>query len=153
MGRRESLFELHREPTCRRPMDAVAHLLYRRPSYRHRTATCLGFFPPVQQWPGTRKLTTSRWTRTKTLTWLPYSVGRLTRPGGGWRSILNGQEISKPARAEPYSVPGRVIADGSMVCRLPNLADGFSLDILAANFVAAFLLGLAGALRGRKLCV
>jgi hypothetical protein len=33
----------------------------------------------------------------------------------------------------------------------PNLADGFSLDILVANFVAAFLLGLVAALRGRQL--
>jgi fluoride exporter len=34
---------------------------------------------------------------------------------------------------------------------VPNLADGFPLDILVANLVAAFLLGLVAALRGRQL--
>ncbi len=33
---------------------------------------------------------------------------------------------------------------------VPSLADGFPLDILAANLVASFLLGFATALHGRK---
>ena len=33
---------------------------------------------------------------------------------------------------------------------VPKLADGFPLDILAANLVASFLLGFATALHGRK---
>jgi CrcB protein len=33
---------------------------------------------------------------------------------------------------------------------VPNLADGFPLDILVANLVAAFLLGLAAALHSRQ---
>jgi CrcB protein len=34
---------------------------------------------------------------------------------------------------------------------VPNLADGFPLDILVANLVAAFLLGLVTALRRRQI--
>jgi CrcB protein len=33
---------------------------------------------------------------------------------------------------------------------VPNPVDGFSLDILVANLVAAFLLGLAAALHSRQ---
>ena len=34
---------------------------------------------------------------------------------------------------------------------VPDLADGFPLDILVANLVAAFVLGIVAALRGRQL--
>ena len=34
---------------------------------------------------------------------------------------------------------------------VPNLADGFPLDILVANLVAAFLLGFVAALRSRQI--
>ena len=34
---------------------------------------------------------------------------------------------------------------------VPNLADGFPLDILVANLAAAFLLGLVAALRSRQI--
>jgi fluoride exporter len=45
---------------------------------------------------------------------------------------------------------GAVLREFVMLA-VPNLADGFPLDILVANLVAAFLLGLVAALRGRQL--
>ena len=45
---------------------------------------------------------------------------------------------------------GAVLREFIMLA-VPNLADGFPLDILVANLVAAFLLGLVAALRGRQL--
>jgi fluoride exporter len=45
---------------------------------------------------------------------------------------------------------GAVLREFVMLA-VPNLADGFPLNILVANLVAAFLLGLVAALRGRQL--
>jgi CrcB protein len=45
---------------------------------------------------------------------------------------------------------GAVLREFVMLA-VPNLANGFPLDILVANLVAAFLLGLVAALRGRQL--
>jgi CrcB protein len=45
---------------------------------------------------------------------------------------------------------GAVLREFSMLM-VPNLADNFPLDILVANLVAAFLLGLATALRRRQI--
>ena len=45
---------------------------------------------------------------------------------------------------------GAVLREFVMLA-VPNLADGVPLDILVANLVAAFLLGLVAALRGRQL--
>jgi CrcB protein len=45
---------------------------------------------------------------------------------------------------------GAVLREFAMLA-VPKLADGFPLDILVANVVAAFLLGLVAALRGRQL--
>jgi CrcB protein len=45
---------------------------------------------------------------------------------------------------------GAVLREFLMLA-VPNLADGFPLDILVANLAAAFLLGLVAALHGRQL--
>ena len=45
---------------------------------------------------------------------------------------------------------GAVLREFAMLM-VPHLADGFPLDILVANVVAPFLLGLVAALRGRQL--
>jgi CrcB protein len=45
---------------------------------------------------------------------------------------------------------GAVLREVSMLM-VPNLADNFPLDILVANLVAAFLLGLVTALRRRQI--
>jgi CrcB protein len=44
---------------------------------------------------------------------------------------------------------GAMLREFAMLA-VPNLADGFPLDILVVNIVAAFLLGLVAALRSRQ---
>ena len=92
--------ELHRRRHGRGAVEAVAYVLHRRASDRHRAAArSPACSRPARPWPAIRRSTTSRWTRTR-IWWSPGSFvdGRTClEVGRGVPGV--GQEISESARA------------------------------------------------------